>query len=91
MARIITTVSITPEQNLFLMENKTINLSHIVQNQLNILMENAKSPEFLKELQIQNDNLTKNMKHWQQMFYKLKDFSQSKFTETEITNFLTTI
>lgn len=78
MARITRAISITPEQDKFLKENPSFNLSSMAQNQIDILMERAVNPMYIKELTEKIDMLEKNLAKWRDMYYKAQEFINLK-------------
>jgi hypothetical protein len=87
MGRIIISVSITSEMNQFLMENKDISPTRIIQDHLLGLMSTKLNPVFLKEMQEEKQRIEDARDRWKDMFYKAQEFLSKeglndKFNET---------
>ena len=72
MPRVIISVSVRSDQAQFLMENKQVNPSKILQAEIDRLMECSLNPQLIKELKEENERMKENLARWKEMFFEIK-------------------
>jgi hypothetical protein len=77
MVRKVRTVSLTPEQDKFILENN-INASAIIQREIEKQMTDKVNPEILQALREEIINLNKAVENWNFLAYQFRDFILSK-------------
>jgi hypothetical protein len=73
MVRKTRAVTLTPEQDKFIVENN-INASALLQNEVEKIMERTINPEVLKEYKEQIERMEKNIQLWKDKLAEIYDY-----------------
>jgi len=74
MAVVRKNITITPEHEQLIAERQ-INLSRLIQNELDDIASNVNKPDFYRNL---NDALKKQVEKWREVTQNMRDFMQKK-------------